>query len=274
MQGANNDLTLNTTFGFRPGDLLLLFQPSIPAPPTQNCIFVEVTRINSNQIVHANGTYTLANSLASVQSRFNPPNFTGLNANMQGTFAGNKVLSNAVTRVFNLGNLHDTEDFPGTQNPRLPAFNIYGIVNNALQIQNQFVISAGLPTQSAIADNIVHMRADYGLDDGLPGGTAGDGIIDRYLDPAAFNAIAPPPWQYVVSVRIAVVARSALLEKPGPGTACNGSSAFPTWSGNSSAVRGFDLSLVPVPAGMFWDCYRYRVFETVVPVRNAIWKSS
>src|SRR5215831_8961114 len=29
MTAAPNDLTLNTTFGFRPGDLLLLFQPSL-----------------------------------------------------------------------------------------------------------------------------------------------------------------------------------------------------------------------------------------------------
>jgi len=279
MESGSNDLTLSTAFGFRPGDLLLLFQPSIPAPPTQNCVFVEVTKVNSNQIVHANATYTLANSLASVQSRFNPPNFTGPNSILAGTFQGSQVVSNAVTRVFNLGNLHDTEDFPGTQNPRLPVFNVYAINNNTLTVSNQFVISGGNAVVSALADNIVHMRADYGLDDGQapppgPPGTAGDGIIDRYLDPAAFNALATPPWQYIVSIRIAVVARSALIEKAGPGTACNGTTPFPTWSGNSSVLRGFDLSAMPVPAGTFWDCYRYRVFETVVPVRNTIWKSS
>lgn len=275
MTATPNDLTVNTTFGFRPGDLLLLFQPSLsPAPPPQNCIFMEVTKITSNQISHASGTYTLANSLASVQARFNPPNFAGPNATMALTFSGNKLVSNGVTRVYNLGNIHDPEDFPGTQNPRTPAYNIYAVANNSLTISNQFVVSGGIATISSIADNIVHMRADYGLDDGQPAGAAGDGVIDRYLDAASFNALPSPPWQYIVSVRIAVVARSALIEKAGPGTACNGSTPFPTWSGASSAARGFDLSAIPMPAGVTWDCYRYRVFETIVPVRNSIWRSS
>jgi type IV pilus assembly protein PilW len=283
MNSGSNNLTVNTTFGFRPGDLLLLFQPSLaPAPVPQNCMFTEVTGINSNQIIHASATYALANSGVSVAARFNPPNFAGPNAVMALTYTGNKVISNAITRVYNLGNLHDTEDFPGTQNPRMPVYNIYSVQNNTpacpssscLTVANQFVISGGVAVVSSLADNIVHLRADYGLDDGLPAGTAGDGILDRFLDAAAFNALPAPPWQYIVSIRIAVVARSALIEKPGPGVACDGTSAFPTWSGNTSAVRGFDLSAMAVPAGTFWDCYRYRVFETIVPVRNSIWRSS
>jgi hypothetical protein len=276
MTATPNDLTVNTVFGVRPGDLLLLFQPSLfPAPAPQNCIFMEVTKINSNQIVHATGTYSLANSAASVLARFNPPNFTGPNATMALTYSGNKLISNSVTRVYNLGNIHDAQDFPATQNPRTPVYNIYSVANNSLTVANQFVVSGGVPTSSAIADNIVHMRADYGLDDGQPAGTAGDGILDRFLDPAAFNALPTPPWQNIISIRIAVVARSALAEKAGPGTACNGTTPFPTWSGASSAARGFDLSTMALPATVTaWDCYRYRVFETIVPVRNSIWRSS
>jgi len=279
MTSAPNNLTVDSYFGYRPGDLLLLFQPSLaPAPPPQNCIFMEVTSTVTNaqgfQVLHAPGTYTLANSAVSVAARFNPPNFTGLNAAMALSFVGNKVLSPGSTRVYNLGNLHDAEDFPLTRAPRTPVYNIYAISNNSLTIANQFVVSGGVPTVSSIADNIVHMRADYGLDDGLPAGTPGDGVLDRFLDPAAFNALPAPPWQYIVAVRIAVVARSALAEKAGPGVACDGTSPFPTWSGNTSAVRALDLSAVPSPAGVAWDCYRYRVFETIVPVRNSIWRSS
>lgn len=284
MTATPNDLTLNTTFGFRPGDLLLLFQPSLnPAPAPQNCIFMEVTGTgtggSANKVFHASGTYPLANSGASVLARFNPPNFTGLNAAMGLIYSGNKLVSNSVTRVYNLGNIHDTQDFPGTQNPRTPVYNIYTVANNSLTVANQFVISGGIATSTAIADNIVHMRADYGLDDGgaaPPGtGTAGDGILDRFLDAAAFNALPSPPWQNIISVRIAVVARSALAEKAGPGTKCDGTTTFPTWSGASTAARGFDLSAMALPGNVAaWDCYRYRVFETIVPVRNSIWRSS
>jgi type IV pilus assembly protein PilW len=275
MTANPNSLTVASQFGYRPGDLLLLFQPSLaPAPPPQPCVFMEVTSVASNNVFHASGTYVLANSAASVQARFNPPNFTGLNLPLALTFGGNKTINPGVTRVYNLGNLHDKDDFPLTQDPRTPAYDTYAISNNSLTFTNQFVVSGGFPTVSAIADNIVHMRADYGLDDGLPAGTAGDGVLDRFLDPASFNALPSPPWQYIISIRIAVVARSALIEKPGPGVTCDGTTPFPTWSGNTSTVRGFDLSAMPVPTGVTWDCYRYRVFETIVPVRNSLWRSS
>jgi len=275
MTASPNYLQVNTTFGFRPGDLLLLFQPSVGGPLPQNCILTEVTSTASNQVNHVAGTYVLANSGASVTARFNPPDFSGPNAALALTYFGNKVVSNVVTRVYNLGNLHDAEDFPATQNPRTPVYNTYAVANNSLTVSNAFVISGGAPAVNFIADNIVHMRVDYGLDDGPPAGaTAGDGVLDRFLDPAAFNALPSPPWQYVIAVRVAVVARSALPEKPGPGTACDGTTPFPNWSGNTGAARGFDLSTVPSPAGVAWDCYRYRVFETTVPVRNSIWRSS
>jgi type IV pilus assembly protein PilW len=275
MTSNPNTLTVDSNFGYRPGDLLLLFLPS-QNPPVQgqNCIFMEVTSINSNQVFHVQGAYTLANSGASVQSRFNPPNFTGSNLPMALSFGGAKILGVGSTRVYNLGNLHDAEDFPGTQEPRVPAYDSYIVSNNTLTFQNMFVVSGGVPTVSSVADNIVHMRADYGLDDGV-GGTPGDGVIDRFLDPAAFNALIPPPWQFVVSVRIAIVARSALAEKPGPGVSCDGTTPLPTWSGGGTLVRGLDLSAMPLPPGVAaWDCYRYRVFETIVPVRNTLWKSS
>ena len=48
----------------------------------------------------------------------------------------------------------------------------------------------------------------------------------------------------------------------------------PTWSGGAEgATRVFDLSAT-VTAPDDWRCYRYRLFETTVPLRNWIWKSS
>jgi type IV pilus assembly protein PilW len=77
-------------------------------------------------------------------------------------------------------------------------------------------------------------------------------------------------------VRVAVVARSAQPEKPaaGLGAPCDTTTVAPTWSGNTGIARSFDLSTIPLPAGVTWQCYRYRVFETTVPLRNWIWKSS
>lgn len=262
MTSPTSPLVLQTRFGYRPGDLLLLLEPA----SGKNCVFMEVTNLPaspSNQVDHDTATYTLTGG-ASVASRFNPTGGMGV------TYGG--VSSANVTRVFNLGNLHDDLNFPTSQNVTAPVYNTYAISNNTLTVQNEFVLSGGVPAVNAVADNIVHMRADYGVDDGVNDGTvtyntvyaANDGIVDRYVSVA-------PSWPQVVAIRIAVVARSALSEMPsgGPTAPCDTTTAAPTWSGNSSAARSFDLSADPN-----WKCYRYRVFETTVPLRNWLWKSS
>jgi type IV pilus assembly protein PilW len=260
-------LTVQTRFGFRPGDLVLLLEPG----SGKNCAFMEVTSLPaapSNQINHDPGTYTLAAG-DSVAARFNPA------AGMGVTYGG--AITANVARVFNLGNLHDDITFPASQNVTLPVYNLYAVANKALTVSNAFVVSGGVPAVNSVADNIVHLRADYGVDDGVNDGSvtyntvyaANDGIVDRYIS-------ATPNWSQVIAVRVAVVARSAQPEKPaaGLGAPCDTTTAFPTWSGNTGPARSFDLSAIPLPAGVTWQCYRYRVFETTVPLRNWIWKSS
>jgi len=104
------------------------------------------------------------------------------------------------------------------------------------------------------------------------------------------NCVAPKTvwqtkWESVIAVRVAVVARSALAEKPSgiDGTKCDA-----TTDGTESPTPGPDLrprwvgglidvsaSGDPSPASpLYWKCYRYRVFETTVPLRNWIWRSS
>jgi type IV pilus assembly protein PilW len=59
-----------------------------------------------------------------------------------------------------------------------------------------------------------------------------------------------------------VLARSQNYEKPAtPGDPCTATQAAPTWSGGAFTV----------PDGLP-SCYKYRVFETVIPLRNVIWK--
>jgi type IV pilus assembly protein PilW len=80
-------------------------------------------------------------------------------------------------------------------------------------------------------------------------------------------------WSRVKALRIAIVARSDLAEKPTPpSTTCNttttSSGNMPKWTGPDTTVPpiAFDLSADPN-----WQCYRYRVFETTVPLRNSLW---
>lgn len=260
MTSPTSPLIVQTRFGYRPGDLLLLNQPGSGF----NCVLMEVTGLPaspSNEVDHDTATYTLTAG-ASVGSRFNPAGGMGV------TYGG--VNTSNVTRIYNLGNLHDDLNFPTSQNVTVPVYNRYVITNNTLTVQNSFVVSGGVPVVNAVADNIVHMRADYGLDDGAGvGNTANDGIVDEYVS----DVSGIPNWpQVVVAIRVAVVARSSFPEKPSTGIAsdpCDATTAAPTWSGDTGGARSFDLS-----AASDWKCYRYRVFETTVPLRNWLWKSS
>src|SRR5882762_8879298 len=202
MAAPTDDLLVSNPFGYNPGDLLLLVEPN----SGKNCSIMEFNRIqggNSNQLKHDNTLY-LSGGVARTP-RFNPVG--GLGVVYDGYNTPN------VSRVFNLGNLYLPPG--GTVPVNLPVYNFYGIANGSLTATSQFLIdNNGQPTATSVADNIVHMRALYGLDDGINDGVTvtynigapvkGDGKIDRYVDAATFNALAPVPWANLIAVRIAV----------------------------------------------------------------------
>ena len=267
MGGATSDLTLVNTFGFRTGDIILLMQPG----SASTCNLMEVTGLpGSNVVKHATGAYTLTwSSNTQVNARFNPSAGLGI------TYTGANTAN--ATRVFNLGNLYPDV---GSGASTVPVYNNYAISSNALTQTTQFMVDASTsaPKLNTVGDNIVHMRALYGLDDGVDNGTvtynttflAGDGIVDRYVDGST-----TPNWQRVIAVRVAVVARGALAEKPSSGTVCDTTTTAPTWSGSAWAVSPFNLmTKLDVSSDANWQCYRYKVFETTIPLRNWIWKSS
>ena len=240
MTAPLDSILLKNHYGFRSGDLIVLMQPG----SGKNCSLMEITQGYETSAVgplqHGTTNYGVSwlGGTPVKTPRFNKA--AGL-----GVFYTGSNTANA-TRVFNLGNLHDLS---GT----LPVLNTYSISNNTLMVQSDFNIIAGLPATNSIADNIVHMRARYGMADGT------------------FTATAPANWQQLVSVRVAVVARSTNYERPPPGgTAadCTATPAAPLWSGGT-----FNLTAT-VPTADEWMCYRYRVFETTIPIRNWIWSSS
>ena len=129
-----------------------------------------------------------------------------------------------------------------------------------------------------VANNIVSLRAQYGHDNvttpnPLPSGSTpgvADPVtgkipsyqVDSYDQTPAQNlpvgATAACKWARTGAVRLAVVARSALFEKDAVTTAA------PVWDGSTGAQ--IDLS-----ASADWGNYRYKVFQTVVPLRNVTW---
>jgi type IV pilus assembly protein PilW len=231
---------------------------------------MEITSIAADALSHDAGNYTYTapgGSPSSVPSRFNKPGGLGI------TYAGGPGATQQ-TLVYNLGSAQN--------GATLPVYSTYTIANSTLSVTPAFAIG----TPPVIADNIVHMRALYGVDDGTDNGTVpgnavyaqGDGIVDRWVD-----GTANPNWPWVVAIKIAVLARSALKEKSsqGAGAPCDTTATEPTWTGSAWSGTPFnlktrlDVSLNPDGTpNSDWQCYRYRVFESTIPMRNWLWNSS
>ena len=255
-------MLVRNRYGFRTGDLIMLTEPG---NLTKSCPLMEVSDLptgQSDQIVHDDVSYTLSGG-GSAAARYNKVGGLGASTYVLGA------------NLYNLGNRHDAGE------ANMP-------VHNTFAIDNSRVLNAtGLFTNtvSALADNIVHMRALYGLDDGVDNGTvtfsavkvAGDGIVDRYVD-----GNTTPNWSRVVAIRVVVVARSALPEKPSvAGGACDTTVVRPSWSGDDwpggapwSGAPANLRTMLDLSADANWQCYRYKVFETTVTLRNGIWKAS
>jgi type IV pilus assembly protein PilW len=161
-----------------------------------------------------------------------------------------------------------------------PVANVYSVASNSLQLLNMFTSTSTTvaPSYNAtpvpFVSDIVDVQAQYGKDNGVNNGTvtnaggvynADDGIVDSYDNNTPANATQ---WQQVLSVRIGVLARSQNFEKPEPaGSPCTATTATPTWAGSGpGSTANFN-----VPGGIP-SCYKYLVFETVVPLRNMLWR--
>lgn len=138
------------------------------------------------------------------------------------------------TRIFNLG--------------RTPTINVYTVSNGQLMQQSFNATASPIWSNTPIMDGIVQIQAQYGKD------TIGnDGVVDVYdeVDPTT-----PDEWAQVLSLRVGLAARVGQYEKDmvSPAT-------IALWAG-----------------GPVWTLtaeerhYRYRIIETIVPIRNLIWK--
>ncbi|MFA6203610.1 MAG: PilW family protein [Gallionella sp.] len=116
---------------------------------------------------------------------------------------------------------------------------------------------------------IVNIQAQYGIS-----ATANSNQVIQWVDPSGGTWAAPTTANrnLIKAIRIAVVARNAKMEAGNVSSVCSSTTASsPTglcaWAGNAvSPAPAIDLS-----ADANWRRYRYRVFETIIPLRNMIW---
>ena len=221
--------------GFADGDLILAMQPGL------SCTLAQVTGltgIGSKVITHNSGA----------GGDFNKPAGLG------------------VAYVFPAAQLLNLGD---------PIITSYLVLANNLVSRD---LKLGLPAPPAnttvLADNIVTIQAQYGID------TTGDGSIDAWVEPTGAvwgNTAATPSAANILlikAIRIAVVARSSLMERGAVTATCannagtnNGPCA---WRDTAAAAA----PLIDLSADPNWNRYRYKVYQTIIPIRNMIWSES
>ena len=111
------------------------------------------------------------------------------------------------------------------------------------------------------ASDIMDLQAQYGV------APASSQVVNQWVDATAPTWSNPTPADVrrIKAVRVALVARSGQYEKPASGTACN--TTTPAMAAAWSSWAVFNTGNYPND----WQCYRYKVFETVIPLRNVIW---
>ena len=139
-----------------------------------------------------------------------------------------------------------------------PTVQVYAIRSGTLTVCDFTVSNCALTTKTndptvwiPLVRNIVGLRAQYGRDTTSP---AMDGIADVYdqTTPAVQCG-----WARTTAVRLVIVARSHQPEREAV------TAASPTWAG--SGTHAIDLS-----AGTDWNDYRYKTYETTIPLRNIL----
>lgn len=138
---------------------------------------------------------------------------------------------------------------------------------------------------AVIADNIVSIKAQYGFDtrqgvafkpeNGMQVLRWTANMIDADGDGVVGSA---GDYQHIAALRLAVVARGKFPERADASGACNATPALPVVFG---AAEPAGVTPEPVEVNVAvsgdpidWKCYRYRAFETIVPIRNTAWRPS
>jgi type IV pilus assembly protein PilW len=147
--------------------------------------------------------------------------------------------------------------------------------------RNAYPAGAGAnPGTPAVAD-IVNIQAQYGVS-----ATANSNQVVNWVDATgiwAAGTLTTANRNLVKAVRVAVIARNGSMEKTVINNSYSGMACDPTTLA-SNTPRGVCAwipvsSTSPAPAVDLsnypnWQQYRYRVFETIIPLRNVVWSRS
>lgn len=222
--------------GFQPGDVIVGTSDSNPS----ECLMMETTRGAGTMVSTSNpaapAVYQgVAHGLGSYTHFYTGSTVT---ATRNG---GSK--SNMLNAGLGEGSLYSLGPSP--------SLHVWSLENNQLMRYN--ALNEAEASKVVVAQDVIDLVAEYGYD------ANNNGKIDQSNEwRSDLNAVSPLKWERVIAVRIAVLVRSSHFERD------EVTPVQPKWSnGNKTFNMG--------GAGEDWKHYRYRVYESVIPLRNTIW---
>jgi type IV pilus assembly protein PilW len=236
---ADADIPLKNAGGIRPGDLVVASESG------SECSMAEITGFlpgTEHTVQHAVGAYNYVIGTVPVNAiaRYNKPGGLGVNYS-------------SAARLFTLG--------------RSPTVTTYQIGSDKLQSRTLLPYIPALDSDndgtsdSDVGDGIVQLQAEYGKD------TNNDYLVDIWNTTMPIGEAA---WRQVRAIKIALLARSGQYEK----TVVTPDCVAPGNPPNSAYWSGGCFQMSDPDANTSWRQYRYRSYETVVPIRNMIWSNS
>ena len=131
-----------------------------------------------------------------------------------------------------------------------PTRNVWRVKDNQLMRYN--FLDETDTKSVAVAEDVLQMVAEYGFD------KDGSGKIDKEDEWTSSDAdLVATKLGRLMAVRVAILVRSSQYEREAV------TSAAPKWANGS---KSFEMG-----TGDEWPHYRYRVYESVISMRNTIW---
>lgn len=233
--GASANYKVQNRAGFTVGDMVIAVEPGL------DCTVAQVTDLPASGSCGQGGGTGQTDVVVHNNGQFNDPRQSCSQVASHWNKPGGLGVTYTDGTLYNLGAM-----------PKTVVYAVRGGNLTACDFYAQDCTDAAKTTDASvwvpIVNGIVSLQAQYGRDTSAPM----DQVADVYDQTTPTTACG---WARIPAVRIAVAARSTQYEKD----AVTG--AAPSWLGGS-----IDLS-----ANADWKHYRYKVFETLVPLRNVIW---
>lgn len=175
-------------------------------------------------------------------------------------------MQNGITSLSGTTGITLNKPSTATINPdaSLSCLGAWKVISYSINSDYQLVRSEN-DSNAPNVDEIVNLQAQYGISL-----KAEENTVDQWVNATGETWSTPNNTnrKLIKAIRLAIVARNGLLEKESVSYPC--STTHPglcAWTGTSkSPAPTIDLS-----NRSDWQQYRYRVFTTIIPLRNIVW---